>query len=150
MGKPEPFQNEIAKAIGVDVRTVRRWRDLDDYPTDATTVEQVVDWVKSKGLGQHKKQTRELAELKVLIAEQELEKKQRENQIARREIIPVEEASRAAARATAIWQLAIRAKLETEAPPRLAGKDIAELRAEIRTISDELCAEVSKIFDQEI
>jgi tRNA isopentenyl-2-thiomethyl-A-37 hydroxylase MiaE len=94
-------------------------------------------------------QNRDLAELKALIAEQELEKKERENQVARKAVVPMEEVTASAQRATAIWTLALRAKLETESPARLVGKDMAELRAEIRTIFDELCEEVAKTFDSE-
>lgn len=83
------------------------------------------------------------------IKKLEVEKREIELAEMRSETIKITDAISAAQRATAIWTLALRAKLETESPARLVGKDIAELRAEIRAVTDELCAEVVKALELE-
>lgn len=137
---------QLAGDLGVSRQSVYNWRKLEGAPSTPD----VGEWREFMAVrGLKAGQSRDLNELKVLIAEQELEKKTRENQLAKGECIMMEDAVRAAQRATAIWTLALRAKLETESPARLVGKDIAELRAEIRAVTDELCAEVVKALEVE-
>ena len=137
---------KLAGDLNVSRQSIYNWRKIEGAPA-TPSVDEWREFMAFKGLKAG--QNRDLAELKALIAEQELEKKERENQVARKAVVPMEEVTASAQRATAIWTLALRAKLETESPARLAGKDMAELRAEIRTIFDELCEEVAKTFDSE-
>jgi len=141
-------QAELAGVLGVSRQSLINWRKIPGAP-ESLDEQEWRDFMNQQGLIGRTGASRDIGTLKVLIAEQELEKKQRENQVARQEVVPIEEVTASASRATAIWQTSLKAKLETEAPTRLVGKDIAELRAEIRMISDELCAEVAKLFDIE-
>lgn len=82
--------------------------------------------------------SRRLTEIKVLIAEEELRRRKRENAIAEGEVLSLADVQNALQRASARMSQIITYKLETDAPARLAGKEITEMRAELRGIGDEL------------
>jgi hypothetical protein len=69
---------------------------------------------------------------------EKLRKLKRDNEINEKQTIGMAEATAALRVATAKWDSAMTSKLEQEAPARLVGKSIAELRAEIAIIHDEL------------
>ena len=68
----------------------------------------------------------------------------RENEIQEGKTIPMEEVTAAMRVATAKWDSALTSKLDQEAPARLVGKDIAEMRAELAAIHDELREAMAK------
>lgn len=82
--------------------------------------------------------SRRLTEIKILIAEEELKKRRRENSVAEGELIPREIAGEAASRAMAMLAKTLTQKLGVEAPAKLQGKDIVGIRRELRTIHDEI------------
>ena len=69
---------------------------------------------------------------------EKLRKMRRENEIQEGNTIPMDEVTAALRVATAKWDSVLTSKLDQEAPARLVGKDIAEIRAEMATIHDEL------------
>jgi len=93
--------------------------------------------------------TEEGIDWNIRIKKLEVEKREMEIAEMKGETITIEKARTDALRATAIWQMTLKAKVETEAAPRLLGKEIAELRAELRQIHDELVEDVAKAFDVE-
>lgn len=94
--------------------------------------------------------SRELAEVKRLIAEEDLKMKKRANAIQDKDVVAADEIRSMIVIACAKWASILITKLETEAPARLIGKDVAEMREEMRVIVDEL-SEISRgIFVGEI
>jgi hypothetical protein len=94
--------------------------------------------------------SRELTEVKRLIAEEELKKRKRENAEAERSVVAAEQIRGMVQLAVAKWGSLLVTKLETEAPARLVGKDPAEMRLEMRDIVEELGEASREIFKGEI
>lgn len=136
-----PEKNDLADRLGVDIRTLRNWEKKDDFP-GLDNFDAIVAWRDVHGLG--RRGNRDLAEVKLEIAAQQLLKITRENEVASGKLMTVDELVDVATRATAIWQTRMRTILETETPPRITGMPIAEMRAEIRKIVDELCRDVEQ------
>jgi hypothetical protein len=135
--KPAPTVSwsALAKALGVHRQSLVRWRSLPDAPT-APDIEAWQDFIASKGLGRGGGD--ELAALRAELLREQIERERRRNQAEARALIPIEECCAAARKATAAWASVLWLKLEQESPARLVGKDIAEIRAEISKIHDEL------------
>lgn len=94
--------------------------------------------------------SRELTEVKRLIAEEDLKMKKRENASRDKEVVAAEQIRSMIVLAIAKWGSILATKLETEAPARLVGKDGAEMREEMRAVVEEL-SEISRgIFEGEI
>jgi len=87
--------------------------------------------------------SKELAEVKRLIALEDLKMKQRENSVRDKDVVAAEEIRAMVTLATAKWGSILATKLETEAPARLVGKDSAEMREEMRAVVAEL-SEISR------
>lgn len=94
--------------------------------------------------------SRELSEVKRLIAEEDLESKRRENAADRRENISTEKMRGMVRTATLRWDSALKAKLITEVPARVVGKDAAEVREEMRLVHGELGQISREMFIDEI
>lgn len=140
MPRAAPEKLDLADRLEIDIRTLRNWEKKDGFP-EGGTYEEVVAWRDLHGLGQ--RGNKDIAAVKLEIATQQLLKITRENEIAHGKYVTIEDFVESATRATSIWQTRMRGILETEMPPRLLGLGIAEMRAEIRTIVDELCADVA-------
>jgi len=91
--------------------------------------------------------SKELAEVKRLIALEDLKMKQRENSVRDKDVVAAEEIRAMVTLATAKWGSILATKLETEAPARLVGKDSAE---EMRSVVAELSAISRTLFVGEI
>jgi len=87
--------------------------------------------------------SKELAEVKRLIALEDLKMKQRENSVRDKDVVAADEIRAMVTLATAKWGSILATKLETEAPARLVGKDSAEMREEMRAVVAEL-SEISR------
>jgi hypothetical protein len=94
--------------------------------------------------------SKELAEVKRLIALEDLKMKQRENSVRDKDVVAAEEIRAMVTLATAKWGSILTTKLETEAPARLVGKDSAEMREEMRAVVAELSAISRTLFVGEI
>ena len=94
--------------------------------------------------------SKELAEVKRLIALEDLKMKQRENSVRDKDVVAAEEIRAMVTLATAKWGSILATKLETEAPARLVGKDSAEMREEMRAVVAELSATSRTLFEGEI
>ena len=94
--------------------------------------------------------SKELAEVKRLIALEDLKMKQRENSVRDKDVVAAEEIRAMVTLATAKWGSILATKLETEAPARLVGKDSAEMREEMRAIVAELSETSRTLFEGEI
>jgi hypothetical protein len=94
--------------------------------------------------------SKELAEVKRLIALEDLKMKQRENSVRDKDVVAAEEIRAMVTLATAKWGSILATKLETEAPARLVGKDSAEMREEMRAVVAELSAISRTLFVGEI
>jgi hypothetical protein len=94
--------------------------------------------------------SRELTEVKRLIAEEDLKMKKRENSVRDKDVVAADEIRNTIILATAKWGSILATKLETEAPARLVGKDGAEMREEMRAVVEELSELSRGIFYGEI
>jgi hypothetical protein len=94
--------------------------------------------------------SKELAEVKRLIALEDLKMKQRENSVRDKDVVAAEEIRAMVTLATAKWGSILATKLEIEAPARLVGKDSAEMREEMRAVVAELSAISRTLFVGEI
>ena len=65
---------------------------------------------------------------------------------AKREVIAFTDAQGAIDRLLARWHQLITQKLETETPPRVVGKDIIAIRAEVKAIHDKIADVVNQKF----
>jgi DNA-binding transcriptional MerR regulator len=148
MPSPDPLLHQASEACGVDIRTIRRWRQLEGFP-HGKPVEEVVAWMKSLGLGEHKKGSKDLGELKAELLREQIEHARHKNQIAAKNTITIEKHNSDCQTATALWQSVLKAKLESEAPSRLLGKPISEIRSEMQLIHDELLAALNLAIDSE-
>ena len=136
---PEPKTaaswSELARLLGVDRQSITRWRSRPDAPT-APDLDAWRGYVEENALG--RASGADLADLKAQLLREQIERERRRNAVEARSVIPVEECVAAARTATSAWSFVLTAKLEQEAPARLVGKDIAETRAELTKIHDEL------------
>jgi len=134
----------LAGLLGVSRQTIYNWKKQPDAPT-VPEVEAWRAWIASR----QPENAATLAELKAELIAEQIRGARLKNAMTEGETLPRAEVIHAAERATAIWVNVLRARLETEAPPRLIGLSIAELRAELRTITDELCSDVVKALEAE-
>jgi hypothetical protein len=94
--------------------------------------------------------SRELTEVKRLIAEEDLKMKKRANSVEDKNVVAADQVRAMVTLATAKWGSILATKLETEAPARLVGKDSAEMREEMRSIVAELSETSRTLFAGEI
>ena len=94
--------------------------------------------------------SRELTEVKRLIAEEDLKMKKRANSVEDKNVVAADQIRSMVTLATAKWGSILTTKLETEAPARLVGKDSAEMREEMRAIVAELSETSRTLFEGEI
>jgi hypothetical protein len=128
---------ELAKRLGFSRRAVYTWREMPDAPQ----VPDLVQWaafIEDHGLG--KRDTKSLTELKSDVEREKLRKLKRENEVAERKIVAVDEAVSLLAEMAAKLDLLLTQKLETELPPLVIGQPIAQVRAECRRVHDEIRA----------
>ena len=124
---------EVAGKLGISRQALYNWRKLDDAPQEPN-VDAWLEWAaENKPDANH-----DLSEVKRLVELEKLRKLKRDNEINEKQTISMAEATAALRVATAKWDSVMTSKLDQEAPARLVGKDIAELRAEIALIHDEL------------
>ena len=124
---------EIAGKLGITRQALYNWRKLPEAPNEP-------DWdAWAKWAAEHKPEANhDLNEVKRLVELEKLRKLKRENEIQEAQTISMEQVTAALRVATAKWDSVLTSKLDQEAPSRLVGKDIAELRAELAAIHDEL------------
>jgi transcriptional regulator with XRE-family HTH domain len=141
MARSQPEKLDLADALGIDPRTLRNWEKRDGFPVGGT-LDQIKEWRDMHGLG--KRGSKDLAAVKLDIANQQLVKITRENELAAGRMVSIEELTETAQKVTAIWQARLRGIMETEMPPKLLGLPIAEIRSQIRQSVDRLCEEVKR------
>jgi hypothetical protein len=130
-----PTWAKVAEHLGCSREALDNLRKLPGAPTEKDAAKWA-EWVTANG--HLKGGSRRLTEIKILIAEEELKKRRRENAVAEGELIPREIAGEAASRAMGQLARILTQKLEVEAPARLQGKDIVGIRRELRTVHDEI------------
>ena len=126
---------KVAEHLGCSRESIDALRRLPGAPKDKDLA-LWKEWVEANG--HLKGGSRRLTEIKILIAEEELKKKRRENAIADGQVLAKADVEAAVTRAAARMSQLLTQKLENEAPARLVGKDIVETRRELRGIGDEL------------
>ena len=135
--KPESLLKRIADHVGVNQRTVRRWRELEDYPGDDVGFDALIAWVDAKGLGLHKN-TDSLTALRADVEREKLRKLRRENEVAEGRIIPVETMNTINGELAAKLALLLKVKFVTELPSLCVGNSISEIRAVAQQKIDEI------------
>ena len=143
---PPASWSGIARDLHCSRQSIQRWRERDDAPSEPDFA-RWKNYIRENSLG--KASGSELSELKAQLLREQIASQRRRNQRENRELLPVAELGECVRAATTCWQHALQYLLEQGAPPRLVGKDIAELRAELLQIHDELVerytAELAKI-----
>lgn len=129
----------IAERLGVSRQTIYEWRRIEGTPKTPNVAEWE-EWVEEN----RQEEPADITEVKRLVEIEKLRKLKRENEIQEGKTIPMEEVTAAMRVATAKWDSALTSKLDQEAPARLVGKDIAEMRAELAAIHDELREAMAK------
>jgi hypothetical protein len=128
-------QRAVAAALRISTESIRLYRKLKGAPA-GWNIEEWRTFVEQRGL--NKASSDVLSELKVLIAQEELKKKGRENAVAEGRIIEQETVSEFLRDWMAKMDLLLSSELEVNAPPLLAGKSILEVREEMRRIHDRI------------
>jgi hypothetical protein len=124
---------DVAGKLGISRQALYNWRKLEDAPQEPN-VDAWLQWA-----AEHKPDAnQDLQEVKRLVELEKLRKLKRENEIQEERTIEMDEVTAALRVATAKWDSVLTSKLDQEAPARLVGKDIAEMRAELAAIHDEL------------
>jgi hypothetical protein len=141
MARSNPEKLDLAESLGIDPRTLRSWEKREGFPVGGT-LDQIKEWRDMHGLG--RRGSNDLAAVKLDIANQQLVKITRENELAAGRMVTIEELTGTAQKVTAIWQTRLRGIMETEMPPKLLGLGIAEMRTEVRRAVDQLCEEVKR------
>lgn len=124
----------MAGALQISRETLYNWRK---FPTAPKTADPVA-WQEWREEHKPEGGDANLADVKRLVELEKLRKLKRENEIGEAKTVPVDEVVSSLREATAKWDSVLTSKLQQEAPARLVGKDIAELRAEMTVINDEL------------
>ena len=126
---------DLAKLLGCALRTLERWQTVDGSPTSDDPDEWRA-WIEANGLG------RDTSKTKTQLQEQELVEKIALLRIKRAQAegasIPLAEMGDFMAQFSARLDQLLTLKIETEAPPRVVGKDIVAIRAELRAVHDEI------------
>ncbi len=129
----------LAAQLDIDPRTLRRWRQRDDFPhgADAGTVKA---WADKHGL--HRSYTKgeggRLADLKAELLREQIASARTKNAQLRRQFIHRKTFEDGIALIGQKWDLLLRLKLEVELGPRVAGKSAAEANVEGSRILDEI------------
>jgi len=135
--KSGSFTNRIADQVGVNQRTVRRWRSYDDYPGDEVGFDSIVQWVKTKGLGIHKNGGA-MTERRIEVEKEKLRKLRRENEGAENRVVQRDVGLESNSELAAKLGLLLKVKLLTELPALCVGQPIAEIRAIAQHKIDEI------------
>jgi hypothetical protein len=128
-------QRAVAATLKITTESLRLYRKLRGAPA-GWNVEEWRTFIEQRGLA--KASSDVLSELKVLIAQEELKKKQRENAVAEGKIIEQETVADFLREWTAKLDLMLTSELEVNAPPLLSGKSIVEVREEMKAIHDRI------------
>jgi len=137
---------QLASELEVDRKSLQRWRTQLGAPTKPDLAEWRT-YMETQALGRPK--SGELGQLRAELLREQIDRERRRNQIEARTVVTIEECCTAARRATTSWAAVLTAKLEQEAPARLVGKAIAECRAELCLIHDEMIESFNEIFRRE-
>lgn len=129
----------LAERLDVSRQTIYEWRRIEGTPKTPNVAEWE-KWVEQNRQGE----PADITEVKRLVEIEKLRKLKRENEIQEAKTIPMDEVTAALRVATAKWDSVLTSKLDQEAPARLVGKDIAETRAELAAIHDELREAMAK------
>jgi hypothetical protein len=132
---------ELATLLGVNVRTINRWRKLQDAPQpEADGGLSLAQWrrfVKARSLkGQDSQEVEQLKARKLLaeVEERELKVAVKKGEFVRFDDVRTSWVARVG-KAIAL----LRAKFENELPPILSGKDAQGIREECAKAIDEVC-----------
>jgi hypothetical protein len=129
----------LAAQLDIDPRTLRRWRQRDDFPhgADAGTVKA---WADQHGL--HRIYTKgeggTLADLKADVLRRDIQLKDLKIAAQQGNLIDRETVEEAIALIGQKWDLLLRLKLEVELGPRVVGKSAAAANVEGSRILDEI------------
>lgn len=145
--KPTAAQSwsALARELGVSRQSFVRWRSLPGAPLEPDPQKWGV-FIESNQLGSDGSAT--LKSLRAELLRVQIKRENRRYQVEGRELIPLRDSISAASLARTIWQQAIRSKLEYASASRLVGKDVSEIRAEMRVIHDELVQEINAAWDK--
>jgi hypothetical protein len=140
-------QAALAEALEITPRQLRRWRlDADAPRNDDLTAWQAYAAAHSRQGGD------DLKTLRAKLLTEQIQREKRRNAREARETMPLSEFVTAARHATACYASAFDRLLRREAPARLAGLALPELRAELEKLADELidahAAEMAKCVDK--
>jgi hypothetical protein len=128
IGRPKtegPTWVKVEEAIGASRTTLTAWRRLPGAP-QKPDVDQWLAFYKDHGLG--KGSSRQLVDLKILIAEEQLKKAKRDNAVAEAEVIDRKVISDFLADLAAKLDAVITHEFIANAAPKLVGMDIGEVR----------------------
>lgn len=144
-GETAPNWQALADALGVSRQTIYEWRKKPNAPATAD-IDSWHKFSKENAMAAGRSDTLEGAKLALL--HEQIERARRINQLHARELIPVAEVVSDARDAVDAWCSACRQLFEGEAPSRLIGKDIAEMRVELTAIFGESCGIVRAEIDK--
>lgn len=126
---------EIAEKLGCSRQALDTLRKLPGAPK-SKNFEEWQKWIEDNG--HLKGGSKKLTELKVLIAEEELKKKRRENSVAEGMVVPADEIRAFHQQWSMKLDQLLTHELDTNAPPLLLGCDIVELRKIMVEIHDRI------------
>ena len=138
LGRPKsegPTWAKVAAALGISERRLLPWRTHPDAPQEPD-VEAWMEFKEKWGVG--KGGSQELQRIKVEIATEQLAKIKRENAILEGEMIATKDVREFLQDWTAKLDLLLTAVMETNLPPKLVGRPIAEIRFMLRNAHDEI------------
>lgn len=140
-----PSWSGLARQLGVSRQSFVSWRSLPDAPTEPD-LEKWRVFIEVNSLGTDGSST--LKALRAQLLTEQIQREKRRNLVEARDLIPLRDSVAAASLARSIWQDCIRSKLEYESAARLVGKDVSEIRMEMRAIHDELVADINAAWDR--
>ena len=129
---------DIAEALGVDARTVTKWRTKEGFPAEKS-IEAVKAWTEKSGFGVPRAiGGATLAELKAELMREQIQLARAKNERERGDVIAVEVVEEMLATLAQKLDLILRLKLEVELGQRVIGKSAAEANVEGAEIVDEI------------
>lgn len=139
-------KHAIAQRIGVDRRTINNWSKFDDFPKPRPNgdyaLEDMVEWVKDRGLKGGEKPT--ISTLKERELAAKIEKLEFQLDVEKGKYILLEDAKRDSAQLAAEAKSVLQFKIERELPPQVFGIQIPEIEAMCKKAVDEVCEILSK------
>lgn len=128
----------MAERLGIDIRTLRKWRQKPTFPHEAKTAEEVRAWADANGLGRVQAGGGGLAELKAEIMRRDIELRDLRIARERGDVIDREVVEEMLGLLAQKLDLLLRLKLEVELGPRVAGKSAADVNVEGAAMLDEI------------